>query len=48
MNKEDRDYLQERLNQYLEPMLIDFLSSRPSDPLDWMINWMKSKGRTRP
>lgn len=44
MNKEDREYLQERMNMYLEPMLIDFLNTRPSDVLEFMINWLKSKG----
>jgi hypothetical protein len=34
MNKEDRDYLNEKLNMYLEPLCIDVLSNRPSDTVD--------------
>lgn len=33
MNKEDRNYLNKTLNPFLEPMLIDYLATRPSDPV---------------
>jgi len=33
MNKEDRNFLNKTLNVYLEPMLIEYLAIRPSDPV---------------
>eukprot|EP00331_Platyophrya_macrostoma_P014159 CAMPEP_0176432356 /NCGR_PEP_ID=MMETSP0127-20121128/15349_1 /TAXON_ID=938130 /ORGANISM="Platyophrya macrostoma, Strain WH" /LENGTH=381 /DNA_ID=CAMNT_0017814519 /DNA_START=25 /DNA_END=1170 /DNA_ORIENTATION=- len=42
--KEKREYIRKNVNPVLERMVVDILVSRPDDLLNFMINWLQSKG----
>lgn len=42
---QSRLYLDQKVNKLLKPMLIDILKSKPENMIDFMINWLDTKGR---
>lgn len=44
LNKEDKQYLVDAVNCYMEPMLIEMLESTPADSLAFMRKWLNVHG----
>jgi hypothetical protein len=46
LSKEDQALLMDKIDVYLEPMLVEYLQQSPApDALDFMYNWLRKKGR---
>jgi hypothetical protein len=45
MNEDKKAYLEEKVNGYLEPMLIALLNERPADSLGYMKKWLQTNGQ---
>jgi hypothetical protein len=44
INKSETEYLEAKVNCYLEPMLIEMLEQTPSDSLGFMKKWLSVRG----
>ena len=44
INKEERQFLADKCNPYLEPMLVELMEEKPKDPLQFMMNWLTENG----
>ena len=44
INQDEKNYLEEKVNSYLEPMLIEILEELPGDSLGFMKKWQNVRG----
>ncbi len=42
--KEIRKFLEEKVDPYMKPMLMEMISTKPEDVYEFMRNWVHSKG----
>ena len=45
VNEEEKKYLEDALDPFQEPMLIEFLNEKPQNPQEFMNKWQETKGK---
>lgn len=45
LKDQSRLYLDQKVNNLIKPMLVDILKKKPENMIDFMVNWLETKGR---